>query len=65
FLLLGVIFLTLGFVGEYVGRIYNEVRQRPRFVVRTVHSGRKSPAGPREDVEEERPRRIVDLRDDV
>ena len=66
FLLLGVIFLTLGFVGEYVGRIYNEVRQRPRFVVRTVHSGRGGPvAAPREDVEEERPRRIVDLRDDA
>jgi len=66
FLLLGVIFLTLGFVGEYVGRIYNEVRQRPRFVVRTVHSGRAgSLATPREEVEEERPRRIVDLRDDV
>ena len=66
FLLLGVIFLTLGFVGEYVGRIYNEVRQRPRFVVRTVHSGRAGPlAAPREEVEEERPRRIVDLRDDV
>jgi undecaprenyl-phosphate 4-deoxy-4-formamido-L-arabinose transferase len=66
FLLLGVIFLTLGFVGEYVGRIYNEVRQRPRFVVRTVHAGRAAPFAPRrEDVEEERPRRIVDLRDDV
>jgi len=66
FLLLGVIFLTLGFVGEYVGRIYNEVRQRPRFVVRTVHSGRAgSLATPREEVEEERPRRIVDLRDDA
>lgn len=36
-LLLGVLFLALGFVGEYVGRIYNEVRQRPRFVVRSVH----------------------------
>ncbi len=66
FLLLGVIFLTLGFVGEYVGRIYNEVRQRPRFVVRTVHSGRRGPFdASREEVEEERPRRIVDLRDDV
>jgi undecaprenyl-phosphate 4-deoxy-4-formamido-L-arabinose transferase len=66
FLLLGVIFLTLGFVGEYVGRIYNEVRQRPRFVVRTVHAGRAGAfAAPREEAEEERPRRIVDLRDDV
>jgi undecaprenyl-phosphate 4-deoxy-4-formamido-L-arabinose transferase len=74
FLLLGVIFVTLGFVGEYVGRIYNEVRQRPRFVVRTVHSGRGAPVAPDsgeapgerpEEPDAERPRRIVDLRDDV
>jgi len=70
FLLLGVIFVTLGFVGEYVGRIYNEVRQRPRFVVRTVHSGHGAPFAPDSgeapgEREEERPRRIVDLRDDV
>jgi undecaprenyl-phosphate 4-deoxy-4-formamido-L-arabinose transferase len=37
-LLLGALFLALGFVGEYVGRIYNEVRQRPRFVVKSVHA---------------------------
>jgi len=24
--------LALGIIGEYVGRIYNEVRKRPRFV---------------------------------
>jgi undecaprenyl-phosphate 4-deoxy-4-formamido-L-arabinose transferase len=69
FLLLGVIFVTLGFVGEYVGRIYNEVRQRPRFVVRTVHSGRGAQPRPgREEIAEDEstpgPRRIVDLRDD-
>jgi undecaprenyl-phosphate 4-deoxy-4-formamido-L-arabinose transferase len=39
FLLLGVLFFVLGFVGEYVGRIYNEVRHRPRYVVRAVHDG--------------------------
>jgi len=38
FLLIGVMFLSLGFVGEYVGRIYNEVRPRPRFVVRWIHA---------------------------
>ena len=37
FLLIGVMFLSLGFVGEYVGRIHNEVRQRPRFVVRRAY----------------------------
>jgi len=39
FLLMGIILMGLGIVGEYIGRIYQEVRQRPRFVVkREKHS---------------------------
>jgi undecaprenyl-phosphate 4-deoxy-4-formamido-L-arabinose transferase len=34
FLLMGIVLMGLGIVGEYIGRIYQEVRQRPRFVVR-------------------------------
>lgn len=36
FFLLGIVLFGLGVVGEYVGRIYQEVRKRPRFVVREV-----------------------------
>jgi undecaprenyl-phosphate 4-deoxy-4-formamido-L-arabinose transferase len=36
FFLIGVLLLGLGVVGEYVGRIYEQVRQRPRFVIAAV-----------------------------
>jgi len=34
FFFIGIIIMGIGIVGEYVGRIYQEVRKRPRFVVR-------------------------------
>ncbi|HKQ98143.1 MAG TPA: glycosyltransferase, partial [Candidatus Polarisedimenticolia bacterium] len=67
FVLVGVVILALGFVGEYVGRIYNEVRQRPRFVVRDVQEpaaldeaavGEESPAA------RERVTGLREIRDD-
>jgi undecaprenyl-phosphate 4-deoxy-4-formamido-L-arabinose transferase len=36
FFLIGIVLLGLGVIGEYIGRIYQEVRKRPRFVVRSV-----------------------------
>ncbi len=38
FAFIGIMILALGIIGEYVGRIYNEVRKRPRFVVRQIYS---------------------------
>lgn len=33
----GLAILGLGIIGEYVGRIYQEVRRRPRFVIRHIY----------------------------
>ena len=32
----GLILLSLGVIGEYIGKIYLETKQRPRFLIRTV-----------------------------
>jgi undecaprenyl-phosphate 4-deoxy-4-formamido-L-arabinose transferase len=37
FFFVGGLFLALGIMGQYVGRIYHEVRKRPRFTIRKVH----------------------------
>ncbi len=34
FVFMGLQILVVGLLGEYIGRIYREVRQRPRFVIR-------------------------------
>jgi undecaprenyl-phosphate 4-deoxy-4-formamido-L-arabinose transferase len=43
FFFVGLLFLALGLIGEYVGRIYLEVRRRPTYLVRAVHEGHPAP----------------------
>lgn len=45
FVVLGTLMAGLGIVGEYIGRIYYEVRRRPRFLVRRVTGGAPAPGG--------------------
>jgi len=39
FVFLGILILAVGLVGEYIGRIYLEVRHRPAYRVRAVYRG--------------------------
>jgi undecaprenyl-phosphate 4-deoxy-4-formamido-L-arabinose transferase len=47
FFLLGMVLFGLGLVGEYVGRIYQQVRERPRYMIQAVlerdHEGSAAP----------------------
>jgi undecaprenyl-phosphate 4-deoxy-4-formamido-L-arabinose transferase len=38
FIFMGFLFLVLGLIGEYISRIYLEVRNRPKFRIRKIHS---------------------------
>jgi len=53
-LIAGVQMLTLGIVGEYVGKVYDEVRARPSFIV-----AERIGAGVPEDLESRLPRQVI------
>jgi undecaprenyl-phosphate 4-deoxy-4-formamido-L-arabinose transferase len=36
FFFIGILLFGIGLLGEYVGRIYQEVQRRPRFLIRAV-----------------------------
>jgi undecaprenyl-phosphate 4-deoxy-4-formamido-L-arabinose transferase len=38
FFFIGIQIFALGIIGEYIGRIYQEVRRRPRFIIKKVLS---------------------------
>jgi undecaprenyl-phosphate 4-deoxy-4-formamido-L-arabinose transferase len=42
FLLLGVALFGIGLLGEYVGRIYQQVRERPRYIIQAILEEREA-----------------------
>lgn len=38
FVFVGIQLLAMGLIGEYIGRIYSEVRNRPRYIIKKVSS---------------------------
>ena len=46
FFLTGMVLFGLGLLGEYIGRIYEQVRQRPRYLVQAVLESDEVPADP-------------------
>jgi undecaprenyl-phosphate 4-deoxy-4-formamido-L-arabinose transferase len=45
FVFIGAQFIGLGLIGEYLGRVYHDVRGRPRFFIREICGAIPSPAG--------------------
>jgi undecaprenyl-phosphate 4-deoxy-4-formamido-L-arabinose transferase len=37
FVFIGLQFFALGVIGEYIGRIYLEVRKRPEYVIENIY----------------------------
>lgn len=52
FFVIGAQFIAIGVLGEYVGRIYTEVRHRPRFLVRKVWRGSSPRPQPAQQAQE-------------
>ncbi len=46
FLLIGISLMGLGIIGEYIGRIYQEVRRRPRYFIKEVVESRSKDSRP-------------------
>jgi len=42
FVFIGLLFFAFGLMGEYIGRIYAEVRHRPRYLINEVYKKKKA-----------------------
>ncbi len=65
FLLLGIALFGIGLLGEYVGRIYQQVRERPRYMVQAVLESDAEPVPAEPPVAAERPRDEARARNDA
>jgi len=45
FVFVGLQFFALGVLGEYIGRIYREVRKRPEYVIEKIYGGDEAEVG--------------------
>jgi hypothetical protein len=54
--------LTLGIIGEYISRIYDEVKQRPLFIVQSVDNIGDLPSMEGQSLQERRPGSAVPSR---
>ena len=62
FVFIGAQFVGLGILGEYIGRIYQDVRNRPRFFVKEIYSSDASNSDERISDEKIVNERILDER---
>lgn len=46
FIFIGAQFIALGLLGEYIGRIYNDVRNRPRYFIQEIVGKDPAPESP-------------------
>jgi len=53
FIFIGAQFLGMGLLGEYIGRIYSDVRARPRYFVESVMGKSSLAVGGKEQVEKD------------
>ena len=48
FFFIGIILFGIGLLGEYIGRIYQQVQNRPRYLIKSILQEEPSPSKERE-----------------